>query len=850
MREVQGYFTARIPDSGDADLNPDTVPLTGHVTFRPEYRKPLVFPGEHIVLESINAIIIDGQLMVEVVQDEDVVLQALHLPVTIDERANQTWSWTMRFHGMTLGNFGEQVDLPDRRFPIEPGSEPLDLSSVAGTWSGGGLITRGAPGPGLQEITAVDGEIVFSWDNGRETTIGVPDAVPGRDGDPGDDGESAFEIAVAQGFAGTAAEWLESLQGEDGDPGARGIQGIQGPAGAGDGFPLVVDGWTETPADSLLESGLYRLPSSYEKEANGWPAAIEGMVAAVVIRKLWSALTYQEVRGWTTSGGTNVHSRWVRTGGDGTTPWRDNGEALTVGERGRIEGAFQQRVTPPTHQLNDLGDPGQYLFNSGSYATGENNFPEGAWGNQASVVVYTIGNTGGWKVQEITTIPPLASKSRRFYRQHRGGWGEWFELATTGEAHNTPGMFGARGDGLRDDTVNVQAWLNSIAERGYGTLPPGEYRITDTLTVSSDVRISGAGGVILIDGDFTAIESSEGDFAVELDGVHFRGTLGESAVPSLSAQRGLQLNNLGNVYVNNCRFTNIHEICVRIHNAESWAVTDSTFTNYGYAGIAVYTHGIGGTARGNHFYGTGVLPSFDVNTYAIATTHLDDTYRPARILIQGNVVRNQAWEALDTHGGTETIFDSNIIQGAEAGIVATPRTSVVDSSPSSVIISNNVVDAGDFPNPRQGISVAGSNASGATVKASGLVIGNTVKGYGRRDGGTAYHTGAMHVTRGEYVTITGNQIIAPYGVACRFRQADDCVFSDNTVVGIVAEDGVAVPRRFAQVEGAVSLTMQNNTVIDSDGYVPLYQNTGQSTGTVAAHGDGNSWDDRPPIAVA
>lgn len=193
-REVQGYFTARIPDSGDADLNPDTVPLTGNVTFRPEYRKPLVFPGEHIVLESINAIIIDGQLMVEVVQDEDVVLQALHLPVTIDERGNQSWSWTMRFQNITLGDYGEEVSLPDRRFPIEPGSEPLDLSSVAGQWSGGGLITRGAPGPGLQEIVAVDGEIVFAWDNGRTTTIEVPDAIPGP---PGDDG-----VGIAQTLTG------------------------------------------------------------------------------------------------------------------------------------------------------------------------------------------------------------------------------------------------------------------------------------------------------------------------------------------------------------------------------------------------------------------------------------------------------------------------------------------------------------------------------------------------------------------------------------------------------------------------------------------------------------------------
>lgn len=41
-------------------------------------------------------------------------------------------------------------------------------------------------------------------------------------------GYSAYEIAVAQGFNGTEAEWLESLKGERGD---RGLQGVRGPVG-------------------------------------------------------------------------------------------------------------------------------------------------------------------------------------------------------------------------------------------------------------------------------------------------------------------------------------------------------------------------------------------------------------------------------------------------------------------------------------------------------------------------------------------------------------------------------------------------------------------------------------------
>lgn len=51
------------------------------------------------------------------------------------------------------------------------------------------------------------------------------------EGVPGEDGESAYEIAVANGFKGTEAEWLASLKGEKGDPGEQGPAGPQGEKG-------------------------------------------------------------------------------------------------------------------------------------------------------------------------------------------------------------------------------------------------------------------------------------------------------------------------------------------------------------------------------------------------------------------------------------------------------------------------------------------------------------------------------------------------------------------------------------------------------------------------------------------
>lgn len=47
----------------------------------------------------------------------------------------------------------------------------------------------------------------------------------------GEDGDSAYEIAVENGFAGTEAEWLKSLKGEQGIQGPKGDKGEKGEQG-------------------------------------------------------------------------------------------------------------------------------------------------------------------------------------------------------------------------------------------------------------------------------------------------------------------------------------------------------------------------------------------------------------------------------------------------------------------------------------------------------------------------------------------------------------------------------------------------------------------------------------------
>jgi hypothetical protein len=108
---------------------------------------------------------------------------------------------------------------------------------------------QGDDGPqGIQGITGdqgatgsqgIQGEIGVTGDTGPQGSTGLKgdtgsqgiQGVQGIDGPQGPDGpvgDTAYEEAVAAGFAGTESAWLTSLIGDDGPQGSQGIQGSQG----------------------------------------------------------------------------------------------------------------------------------------------------------------------------------------------------------------------------------------------------------------------------------------------------------------------------------------------------------------------------------------------------------------------------------------------------------------------------------------------------------------------------------------------------------------------------------------------------------------------------------------------
>ena len=87
---------------------------------------------------------------------------------------------------------------------------------------------RGLPGAdGAKGDKGEQGERGLTGAKGDKGSDGLDgkDGLPGAKGVDGKDGKSAYQIAVAQGFAGSEAAWLLSLKGEKGEKGEPGSGG-------------------------------------------------------------------------------------------------------------------------------------------------------------------------------------------------------------------------------------------------------------------------------------------------------------------------------------------------------------------------------------------------------------------------------------------------------------------------------------------------------------------------------------------------------------------------------------------------------------------------------------------------
>ena len=153
----------------------------------------------------------------------------------------------------------------------------------------------------------------------------------------------------------------------------------------------------------------------------------------------------------------------------------------------------------------------------------------------------------------------------------------------------TPQMKGAIGDGVADDTVALQAWLDEAGQKGYIAYLPGVptyYRITSTITEpTGNVSIIGQGALDsvirldapLVDEDVISIgPANNGRIAAgRIEGIHVQTSV------SRGGKAGIVINNVRHYRVSHCYASNIQigfDMRSNCYGTEFYHITSSDAT--------------------------------------------------------------------------------------------------------------------------------------------------------------------------------------------------------------------------------------------------------------------------------
>lgn len=351
-------------------------------------------------------------------------------------------------------------------------------------------------------------------------------------------------------------------------------------------------------------------------------------------------------------------------------------------------------------------------------------------------------------------------------------------------AYVTPELFGAAGDGVKDDTEAFQRAVDSgfpvVAENSYnvGTivLKDNSAILGGNYTSSSWplFQIYDASNVLL---DHIAADMTDAD--IDLQGC---------CIDVREAER---------VTVQNCRLSNIPGNGIRFYHS-NYCVADGNYvTKYYYGGITCVQGTCHAWITNNEVIdGVGRYPSPTINCYPISLAGYgipDDLPQAEYIYCLNNTIIDSMplWEGIEAHSVKNAIISGNVIKGTIQGIVLTPVTtqSVAPPETDNVIICNNVIDftanaTVTTPKTNYGILVSWRNAMESDPEkqwagGSVSVYGNIIKNVGLNQEGAP----AAFYVAGVMADIHDNIVENSRGDVLDFRTPyRNCYFYNNKVI--------------------------------------------------------------------
>jgi hypothetical protein len=376
--------------------------------------------------------------------------------------------------------------------------------------------------------------------------------------------------------------------------------------------------------------------------------------------------------------------------------------------------------------------------------------------------------------------------------------------------------FGAVGDGVADDTAEIQAAIDAVISSGGGMLyiPAGTYKTTSALTVSdaSKINIQGAGKYITVitrannTGPILILENASG--LTTGNGYYFEWgsfklmyttpslTTDTNAI-GMSFELGTGLNNYGYV---NFRFTSIEiagaYICVSNDhgagappNVWGWTWDDMVFSNFASRAIYFTNGGSGGfpACKGGHWY----IQGRSGLTYTSALVYIDSADGILLDVVEVNIAKMNADSMFYFVGSSRSVVISVLrceaIEILGNSIFAFVFNSSGDTVLSSVVVSGIVVSdgvtasVGRLTNTGFGSigGVAADNITRPGGGTTGLLIANQADAAGKwrfigglspsagawlsGDGGSGYGPGSALYLPDNGLSVLGTKVVGAQG---------------------------------------------------------------------------------------
>jgi hypothetical protein len=368
-------------------------------------------------------------------------------------------------------------------------------------------------------------------------------------------------------------------------------------------------------------------------------------------------------------------------------------------------------------------------------------------------------------------------------------------------------QFGAKGDGIEDDTLKIQTAINNVKNL---YIPETEdfYKITDTINLVSNLKIYGSGekSCILMPNDLE--ETIFNMYNIKNITIENLKLCNEScqtgSSPDLSKNKIIYTDTVENLTIKNCYFENAFSRGIEIFKTKNFYYKNNNFKNATFDMLLLLPE-VENAFIDNSIFDT--ITSTYMNTYLFATGRNDtETYDfSCRNLHVTNskFLNNPNWEGIDSHGGVNIYIENNYVSNCKIGIIVnhggTAPVTTDTIKHGNIYVKGNVIENSPV-SQTFGIDIGVSGDSGFLCK-NVFVENNCIDGYG--SGSTV---GALHLIGIKHLNVLNNSITNSSGSAMALTNILYADINGNKCINIFSDYGIHY------IAGCWFINFKNNIV--------------------------------------